>query len=65
MARRGRRAPYDPRIEGIKEPYPEHAVDGGAFLVMSREELGGVDPLADFVEGMEKNKAKNPGVYGP
>ena len=57
--------PYDSRMKGINEPYPEHAVDGGAFLVMGREELGSVDPLEDYVESMEVAKLKNPDVYGP
>ena len=52
-------------MKGINEPYPEHAVDGGAFLVMGREELGSVDPLEDYVESMEVAKLKNPDVYGP
>ena len=57
--------PYGPRIEGITAPYPEHAVDGGDFLVTSRETLGSADPLEDYVEGMELGKVRKPDVYGP
>ena len=57
--------PYDPRMKGIKKPYPEHAVDGGAFLVMDREELGSVGPLEAYVEHMEIGKIRNPETYGP
>ena len=57
--------PYDPRIKGIKEPYPEHAVDGGDFLVTSRETLGSVDSLEDYVEKIEDAKLKAPDTYGP
>ena len=56
--------PYDPRIEGITAPYPEHAVDGGDFIVTSRETLGSVDSLEDFVERMEQAKPRHPEAYG-
>ena len=57
--------PYDLRMKGIKEPYPEHAVDGGAFIVMGSEELVPAEPLEDVVEAIEKGKASNPGSYIP
>ena len=57
--------PYDPRIKGIKEPYPVHAVDGGDCLVTSRETLGSVDSLEDYVEKIEDAKVKNPDTSGP
>ena len=38
---------------------------GGDCLVTSRETLGSVDSLEDYVEKIEDAKVKNPDTYGP